>query len=471
MRIAIVTEGSYPFVRGGVASWVHMLVTSLSHIEFDIISIMPSNFQEQGYTYSLSANVRRVWLYRLGESVKEGGETRLLASEVETVSNWLSFDTAVPQALQILSDTNRVGNGQSFLQSTYFWDIVQQAYLAEEQSSSFIDYFWIYRAMCESLISLLQQEFPKVDLIHAVSTGYAGLIAAHIKETQGIPFILTEHGIYTRERQEEILRASWIPNVYKDRWIRYFSHLSAQAYESANQIITLFRRNSEHQKELGAPVKKLRIIPNGIDCERLSTIKKKYTGKKLCIGAIVRVVPIKDIKAMIYAARILLDEEIDFALSIMGPMDEDREYARECVELATRLEVLSHVTFLGQVQVVDHLPYLDVLLLTSISEGQPLAILEGLAAGIPFIATDVGSCAELLLEDDGFGPAGFIVPPVNPKAVAEKCIWVYHNREEARKLGANGKRRMQAKYEWSDVARQYITIYETEVQRNGGNWV
>jgi glycosyltransferase involved in cell wall biosynthesis len=464
MRVAIVAEGSYPFIRGGVASWIHMLISSKPDIQFEIISIMPNDFKAE-YKYSLLENVQNVRVYQLGKVSELQSESQLSTQEMNSVSNWLSFKQTDEEALRILADYRRLGSVSTFLQSRPFWNIVQRTYQEEAQSSSFIDYFWMYRSMCESIVSLLQQDFPEVDLVHAVSTGYAGVVGAYIKEQQNIPFILTEHGIYTREREEEILRATWIPNVYKERWIQYFYHLSKQAYHSADQIITLFGRNSEYQKELGAPDDKLRIIPNGIDYDGLKHIKCEGVTNKLRIGAIVRLVPIKDIKTMLYAARMLADEGIDFELRIMGPMDEDWDYAQECLELKDRLMLQDYVIFTGQIHVKKHLPTLDLLWLTSISEGQPLAILEGLGAGIPFIATDVGSCFELLLAEDGFGQAGFIVPPVNPKVLADKSLWVYHNRDEARRFGENGRRRVEAKYQWRDVIKEYTTIYEMEVKR------
>ena len=87
----------------------------------------------------------------------------------------------------------------------------------------------------------------------------------------------------------------------------------------------------------------------------------------------------------------------------MGPTDEDEEYARECFDLVELME-LPDVVFTGRVNVTEYLGGLDFTILTSISEGQPLTILEGYAAKLPAIATDVGNCRGLLYgEDDDFG--------------------------------------------------------------------
>ncbi|MFX3623158.1 MAG: GT4 family glycosyltransferase PelF [Ectobacillus sp.] len=471
MRVAIVAEGSYPFISGGVASWIHMLISNLPDIEFEIISIMPEQFEDdKQYKYTLPRNVNYVWLYKLGKPSKRSAAiTKLSPQQQEHVAGWLAFRHTNGEALQLLGNASVIGNADSFFQSRHFWEIVKDSYTAEGQAGSFLDYFWTYRSMCAPIITLLQNPFPNVDIVHAVSTGYAGLVGAYMKQQQHIPFMLTEHGIYSREREEEILQASWIPNIYKKKWIQYFHHLSRQAYESADDIITLFQRNSLYQEEIGAPKEKLKIIPNGIPYERLSKIKRPASSKTLKIGAIVRVVPIKDIKTMIYAARLLADEQVDFQLSIMGPLDEDPEYAQECTELVARLRVGQYVKFLGQVNIIEHLPHFDVLLLTSISEGQPLAVLEGMAAGIPWVATDVGSCAELLFgqEGDPFGQAGFVVPPVNPKAVAQACKWMAQNRDMAAAYGQNGKKRVESMYQLKNVINTYRALYKERGGQHG----
>ena len=105
----------------------------------------------------------------------------------------------------------------------------------------------------------------------------------------------------------------------------------------------------------------------------------------------------------------------------MGPTDEDEEYARECFDLVDLME-LPDVVFTGRVNVTEYLGGLDFTILTSISEGQPLTILEGYAAKLPAIATDVGNCRGLLYgEDDDFGESGILTHIMNVKEIAESC--------------------------------------------------
>ncbi|MFD1735144.1 GT4 family glycosyltransferase PelF [Bacillus salitolerans] len=474
MRIGIVAEGSYPYVRGGVASWVHMLIAQMPEHTFTIISIMPGDFKEVGtYKYDLPSNVDEIITYRLGEPTFENINTNLTKEEEQNLLEWFRFERYGRGAFSLLGNVHKLGSMDEFFHSRSFWEIVQKSYEAEKQSSSFLEYFWMFKSMYTPIINLLQRTYPKVDVIHSVSTGYAGLIGAYMKETQKVPYILTEHGIYSREREEEILQADWIPSVYKSRWINYFHHISMQAYDKADDIITLFEKNSYHQKLIGAPEKKFSIIPNGIEIEKYMTVKRESeTEDQFHIGAIVRVVPIKDVKTMIYAARMLADDEISFFLTIMGPLDEDEDYAEECLQLIKRLKLEGYVSLAGQVNVLDYLSKFDLLLLSSISEGQPLAVLEGMAAGIPWVTTDVGSCSELLYGlHDPYGQAGFIVPPVNPREMADKCKWFAENRREGILFGENGRKRAIHLYQLSEVIKKYREIYKKRGEQYGRYWV
>ena len=96
------------------------------------------------------------------------------------------------------------------------------------------------------------------------------------------------------------------------------------------------------------------------------------------IGAIVRLAPIKDIKTMIYAFYELCTTREHVRLHIMGGVD-DEEYAQECYALVDQLH-LENVIFTGRVDIISYMEKLDFTILTSISEGQPLSVLESFAA-------------------------------------------------------------------------------------------
>src|SRR5699024_5907749 len=117
-----------------------------------------------------------------------------------------------------------------------------------------------------------------------------------------------------------------------------------------------------------------------------------------------------DLKTMIYAFALVRAKRPDATLVMIGPTNEDPDYFEECKDLIAGLGV-EGITFVGRVDVAAWYGKLDILLLSSISEGQPFVVLEAMASKRPVVSTDVGSCRELIEGiGDGVGPAGEIVP-------------------------------------------------------------
>lgn len=115
------------------------------------------------------------------------------------------------------------------------------------------------------------------------------------------------------------------------------------------------------------------VTPNGIQEERFRNLpgKTKEDEGRINIGAVLRVTPIKDVKTMIQAFGFAWEREPSLKLWIMGPWEEDQEYAKECFELVETLG-LKDVVFTGRIDVREYLGRMDMTILTSISEGQPL---------------------------------------------------------------------------------------------------
>lgn len=464
MNIGFVAEGSYPYISGGVASWIHSLISNMPDLSFSLFTITPERRDLHQAAFKIPENVIHHHNVALteGEMDTEKQKTKLTEREVELLADWFTFQTTNPEALIILGDRRKIGSLSSFFHSEAFYSLVSHCYEMEKQSGSFLDYVWMWRALYTPVIQLLQQDYEQVDVVHAVSTGYGGLIGAYISITQNVPFILTEHGIYSREREEEILQSAWIPVTYKRRWIQFFHHLSKQAYTEADDIITLFEKNQRYQFAGGASPDKARIIPNGIQLPVLKSAQEEENDRIFQIGAIVRIVPIKDIKTMLYSARLLKSWGLSFKWSILGPDEEMPEYANECKEMASEMGLSDFVEFTGRVKTEEFLPAFDVCVLSSISEGQPLAVLEGMAAGKPWVVTDVGSCRELIegnKKEDIYGSCGFTVPPVSPNELAERLRWCIENRDLLPKMGENGRKRVMKYYLAEDMIHAYRELY------------
>ena len=256
------------------------------------------------------------------------------------------------------------------------YEIIDEICLERYAHLPFTEMFWTMRSMLLPLFVVLMHPPPEADVYHSVSTGYggvAGSIAAFLRDK---PYILTEHGIYTREREEEIIKASWIKGYLKDLWIQYFYSLSTAAYSFAHPVISLFEKNRQIQIALGARKRRPKSSPMGCGCQ-MQRRNIMWIKQILLLGPF-RLVPIKDIKTMIQSFAIVKQKHPRAKFLIMGPVEEDEEYYQECLQLAAALE-LADIEFTGAVKVQDYLSEVDVLVLSSISEGQPLAILEGLA--------------------------------------------------------------------------------------------
>lgn len=466
MRICIIAEGSYPYVTGGVSSWIHNLVLEMPQHEFVIYAIGAQSKQRGQFKYEIPPNIIEVKETFLDEYLNEEGkwgkQFRIPPEQKENIQMLLGLEGEVQwnQLFDFLRN-GRFRNAADFLSSKDYFDLLDDLCQKQYSLVPFTEMFWTVRSMILPLFLAIRNEIPKADLYHSVSTGYAGVVGALAKHVHGSPLLLTEHGIYTREREEEIIKAEWVKGYFKDLWIQYFYRLSTCAYQAADHVTTLFHHNKEIQVELGCEESKIEIIPNGVDVDDYRDLPTAAEDSDIRIGAVVRVVPIKDIKTMLQSFAVIKREIPQAEFTIMGPYEEDEEYYEECLQLAAALE-LADVTFTGSVRVKDYLGKMDILVLTSISEGQPLAILEGMACSKPFVATNVGSCKELLYGlNDGIGPAGLIAPVMHYEQIAQAVIQLCRNRELREEMGRNAFQRVRKFYRQEDVIAGYRTLYES----------
>ena len=109
-------------------------------------------------------------------------------------------------------------------------------------------------------------------------------------------------------------------------------------------------------------------------------------------------------------------------------------------------------------------PEIDILVLTSFSEGQPLVILEANAAGIPVVASDVGACRDLLEGrnnvDRRIGPSGIVTRLAAPEETAAAIVRLARDPELRRLMGAAGRRRVATYYRKSATVSTYRALYK-----------
>ena len=487
--VCLILEGTYPFVTGGVSSWTHQLITHLPETRFHLYCLIAE--REPGpWRFPRPDNVVGVTTLSLGGAAEVlEGEGRMLESEEEKalIGMLRSFHTSLlgghPEAFRTLFERFRQTGFSPELFRTLSagrqaWSLIGEFYQAQFAHESFIDFFWMWRTTHLPLFSLLSAPLPRARLYHSLASGYAGMLGVMGKLAYDRPFVLTEHGLYTRERKIEIALAQWIGKSQQDEatvrpiretvkgfWMRIFEQLGRIVYHYSDTIVTLFEGNRSLQIRDGADPERTRVIPNGIAIgERTvrAPVPRDPDGERV-VGFIGRVVPIKDVKTFIQACRLVVDQYPRVRILIMGPLDQDPEYARECQNLVELLEISDKVTFMGSVRVDDYLPSLDLLVLTSLSEAQPLVIMEGAVYEVPTVATRVGACDELingrLREDRLLGPGGIVTSVGNPEETALAIIRILRDEDLRRRMGRAARIRMERFYREEAVFAAYREIY------------
>lgn len=467
MRVCLICEGCYPYVPGGVSGWIQTLCTEFQDIEFVIWAIATTRKEMSEYTYKIPSNVKEVRTLYLGDEVFRKNRRKVLLSEREKEIlkslivgsaekiDWINILELIKKYRKCMSDV---------LMSESFFEICLEEYKRQESKKSFHHFLWNFRGIYFPLMYILSRNIPKADIYHAVSTGYAGILGSCASYVENKPFLLSEHGIYTREREEDIIRSQWVEGDFKEIWINFFKKLSYIAYRQAGRVTSLFGVNRSLQIELGCPQDKIVLISNGVDVKEYESCRKEKdpVSGNFTIGAVLRVVPIKDVKTMLLAFDIVKHRFPGTRLKIMGNCKENPEYYEECLSLIKELGT-GDVEFLGQVNVKEHLQEIDLLLLSSISEGQPLAMLEGMAAEIPYIATNVGACRALIEGEEGdtLGNAGIVVPVMNSEAMADAILTCIQNTRLLRRMGRIGRKRVELYYSKKVMLQEFYELYES----------
>ncbi|MFO1144220.1 MAG: GT4 family glycosyltransferase PelF [Amaricoccus sp.] len=493
--VCLVVEGCYPYVAGGVANWLDWLMRSLPEVTFSVISIVVDD-RPLTWKYELPQNViafQDVPLTLRPEKPARLAEPDLdLATFQELVCRAVGegdFE-AFSELCTLVNTVPERGNGRlapepaaptlmQLMNSRFAWAVMVAAYERLTPHASFPDFFWAWRSLVGGLYAVLKAPILPAKAYHTISTGYAGLLAARAAVATGRPVAITEHGIYTNERRIDLTMAEWIPDSIAlslgridDRvdlrqfWIRTFEAYAKLCYRACTRITTLYGENQSFQTALGAPRDKLEVIPNGIHMEKFAGLTR-LPGRRPTVALIGRVVPIKDIKTYIAAIGKLKASIPDVRALLLGPTDEDPDYHDQCMQLVHELGLEETLEFTGKVNIADYLAQIDVMALTSISEAQPLVLLEAGAAAIPCVTTDVGSCREIIEglpeEEPRLGPAGKVVRPMDADETAEALRELLADDELRRTCGERLRERVRLYFTSGASSARYASLYRSLV--------
>lgn len=277
----------------------------------------------------------------------------------------------------------------------------------------------------------------KTEVLHTHNPGphLVGALAASIARTPVL--VHTKHGRNYVNRPRAVLAS------------RIASKLSSK-------IVAVSRDAAEVARVIEkVPERLVTVVHNGIDLEEFGFIGESR-GSRPATRAIhvARIHKIKDQFTLLRAARIVADQEPDFTLDIVG----DGPARADVERLHHELGLEGCVRFLGmRTDVASLLAEADFFVLSSVSEGISLTLLEAMAAELAIVATDVGGNREVVDHQE----TGLLVPPSNPAALAEAMLQVVRNPAACRQWAAAGRAKVERQFDIRRVVEEYQSLYAT----------
>jgi glycosyltransferase involved in cell wall biosynthesis len=197
------------------------------------------------------------------------------------------------------------------------------------------------------------------------------------------------------------------------------------------------------------PTRVIRTIRNGIDLERFPFTGPCNDGPAVLVA---RLSPEKDVETLLRAARLVVRETPDFRLEIAG----DGPCLPALHQSAAAHGLAGCVRFLGSVREIPALlGRASLFVLSSLTEGVSLTLLEAMASGLPVIATRVGGNPEVVAD----GETGLLVPPGDPRALAAAVFRLRRDWGQAAQLGRAGRRRVEACFDVRRMVAEYEKMY------------
>ncbi len=204
---------------------------------------------------------------------------------------------------------------------------------------------------------------------------------------------------------------------------------------------------------------KMEVIYNGIDLDKfkINDIANDCFDGNLknskIIGTVSRLSKEKDQKTLIDAVKIVSKNRNDIRFLFVG----DGPMRNELEEYSIKNGLKECVTFLGfKKDVAESLKNIDIFVLSSLTEGISVSLLESMAAGKPAIVTNVGGNPEIVVD----GETGILVPSKDPQKMAESIMKIIQNPDLAKKMGRAGRKRVEGKFSLQRMVREYEQIYK-----------
>ena len=204
--VCLLLEGTWPYVRGGVSSWVNQLILGLPDLTFSVFFIGGQKDAYGKRHYPIPDNVLHIeehfletaWSSPNPQARQGSSETEKALRDLHRFFHYPETpDVEEGDALLDLLAEGRIGR-EDFLHSKASWEAITAGYERYCTDPSFVNYFWTLRSMQAPVFMLAEaaRRMPRARMLHSISTGYAGLLGCILQRRWGCRYLLSEHGIY-----------------------------------------------------------------------------------------------------------------------------------------------------------------------------------------------------------------------------------------------------------------------------------
>ncbi|MFJ5733812.1 DUF3492 domain-containing protein [Streptomyces paradoxus] len=479
MRIGLLTEGGYPYVSGDARLWCDRLVHGLAQHEFDVYALSRSQHQEDEGWIPLPRNVRRVrtaplWMAEddevvLGRRARRrftecfGDLAAVLCGAPGAATGGAPTSEAdrFANALYGLAELAREEGGLTgALRSEAAVRSLERACRApgahRTAREARVPDLLTVAAHLERALRPLSLDWYEddglgaVDLCHAASGGTAALPGLLARHFTGVPLMVTEYGVRLRTHY---LTAPDAPPAVRHLLAAFQGRLAAEAYGRAEVVTAGNTHARRWQERCGAEREKLRTVYPGMDARPFAEVgESPDCADPDTLVWVGRVEPAKDLVSLLHAFTEVRKQSPRTRLRIVGAPagPEGAAYLGHCRTLAAQLfpDEAEGPHAAGDNPVsfeetggpelpaaVDAYASGAVTVLSSVVEGFPVGLVEAMLCGRATVSTDVGAVVEII------GGTGLVVPPRNPRALAEACVALLRDPERRARLGAAARAR------------------------------
>ena len=469
MRISLVSEGTYPFALGGVSVWCDQLIRGMPDHRWEVVPLTVDGGERP--IWPAPDNLDRVQAIPLwGPTPTRGGRSGrpgqgfaasfepFLASILTPLDpksalaavNRTTFLMALQGLYEYGADGGDLADALTSNQAlTLMIDAWDAMYAEGLTLADAVEAAWLIEHMLRPLCAPPVQ----ADIVHASMNGLCMLVAMAAKWRDGTPIVMSEHGIYLRERYLSYLHGE-VPHAVKVLILSFFRTLAGAGYLVADALAPHSSYNRRWQLQNGADPERMWTMYNGVEPAQFPVANAEPD--EPTIAYMGRIDPLKDLHTLIRAFALVRAELPSSRLRIYGGTPAGNEaYLDSCVRLVDDLQLAGAVTLEGRVESpVAAYHSGTIVALTSISEGFPYSVVEAMACGRAVVTTNVGGVGEAVAD------TGFVVAPRNARAFADACIRLLRDDLLRRRLAAAARARVMKRFTLQHSLDAYRVVYE-----------